>query len=79
MPPSELTRWYHANKYAEDSACEHCGGIIRHERWCITRNALVAYAYAAVLDPAKLSVGDKLILHALGVAWEKVCQATCRG
>ncbi len=78
MPPRELTRWYHANKYAADSACEHGGGIIRHERWCITRNALVAYAYAAVLDPAKLTIADELILHALGVSWTKTYNGTSR-
>jgi len=63
--------WYHSNQYAAQSACEHCGGTIRHERWCITRDALVQYAYGAVLDPGKLTLTDMLILHALGVSWEK--------
>lgn len=28
--------WYHSNQYNEKSTCEHCGGVVRHERWCIT-------------------------------------------
>ena len=63
--------WYHSNPSDPKSACEHCGGIIRHERWCITRDALVQYAYGAVLNPEKLSLTDRLILHALGVSWQK--------
>ncbi len=59
-------------------ACEHCGGVIRHERWCITCDALVRYAYDAVAQPEKLSVADRLILHALGVLWEESCQGACQ-
>ncbi len=58
---------------------EHCSGIIRHETWCITRNDEVAYAYKAVLDADKLSLGDQLILHALGVVWGgKLCHGVCK-
>lgn len=63
--------WYHSNQYDSKSACEHCGAVGRHERWCITCDALVRYAYTAVLDPEKLTLIDMLILHALGVSWTK--------
>ena len=36
---------YHSNGYNAQAACEHCDGIIRHERWCQTRNPVVGYAY----------------------------------
>ena len=47
----------------------HCEGIFEHERWCVTRNINVAYAFQIVLDPSKITLGDALILHSLGVAW----------
>jgi hypothetical protein len=59
----------HSNQYSVDSACMHCDGIIRHESWCVTQSATVRYAFQAALDPNQLSLGDELILHALGVAW----------
>jgi hypothetical protein len=69
--------WYHTNTYDAKSACEHCEGIIRHERWCITRDPEVQYAYEVVLDPDKLTLTDRLTLHALGVAWQRnFCQTT---
>ena len=71
--------WYHGSPYVAKSPCEHCGGVNRHERWCITCDALVQYAYAAVLDPKKLTLTDSLILHALGVAWASECQGTLSG
>lgn len=71
--------WYHSNQYHAESACEHCGGIVRHERWCVTRDATVRYAFGAVLDPEKLMLSDALILHALGVAWGKnQCKGSCQ-
>jgi hypothetical protein len=71
--------WYHSNQYDAKSACEHCGGVIRHERWCITVDPLVQYAYEVVLHPEKLSRVDQLILHALGVEWKQnSCQGSCR-
>jgi len=63
--------WYHSNQYNAQSACEHCGGGASHEHWCITRDAIVQYAYGAVLDPEKLTLYDRLILHALGASWQK--------
>lgn len=71
MFTDSATSWYHSNAYDAKSACEHCGGIIRHERWCITRDPAVQYAYEVVLDPDKLTVVDQLTLHALGVAWKR--------
>ncbi|HVN21850.1 MAG TPA: hypothetical protein VMU05_23895 [Dongiaceae bacterium] len=61
--------WYHSNQYDAQPACEHCGGVICHEKWCITRNYVVQYAFRAVTAPDKLKLGDRLILHALGVSW----------
>jgi hypothetical protein len=79
MFANPTANWYHSNRYNAQSACEHCGGVVRHERWCITCDALVRYAFSAVLDSEKLTVTDKLILHALGVTWrENACQGTCQ-
>jgi hypothetical protein len=71
--------WHHSNKYSAEAACEHCGGVVRHEDWCITSSSTVLYAYEAVLDGDKLSEGDKIILHALGVSWTgKTCSGGCK-
>ena len=78
MSFSSPTKLYHANRYSADSECEHCHGIIRHEPWCKTRNAAVQGAYECVLDESKLSIQDRLILHALGVAWKTTkCAGQC--
>jgi hypothetical protein len=69
MPAQSQIPLSHSNQYSADSACEHCDGVIRHESWCLTQNATVQYAYQAVSDPDRLSLGDHLILHALGAAW----------
>lgn len=75
-PPAS---WYHSNQYNAQTACEHCGGVVRHERWCITCDAVVRYAYSVVLEPENLTFCDRLILHALGVSWEKdPCARACR-
>lgn len=80
MSFSAPTKLYHGNRYSADSECEHCQGIIRHEPWCITRNHHVYEAFECVLDDSKLSVHDQLILHALGVTWEKPsCGGACPG
>lgn len=72
------TVWYHSNRYSAESACQHCGGIIRHENWCITMDATVSYAYEVVADPEQLTLQDVLILHSLGVKWEKnPCAGKC--
>jgi hypothetical protein len=78
MVTAETQKWYHSNQYTADSACPHCEGVVRHEPWCITGNCAVAYAYQAVVDAAKLSLTDELILHALGVAWKQnACNGGC--
>jgi hypothetical protein len=69
MPAQSQIPLSHSNQYSAESACGHCDGVIRHEPWCVTQNATVQYAYQAVSDPAHLSHGDHLILHALGAAW----------
>jgi hypothetical protein len=66
---SDQIKWQHSNKYSADSACLHCGGVIRHTSWCVRQNPGVRYAYQAVLGATELTVQDQLILHALGVAW----------
>ena len=79
MPAKPAAFLYHSDQYSAQSACEHCGGIVRHERWCITCDAGVQYAYGAVLDPEKLTLCDRLSLHALGASWEKNrCNGTCQ-
>jgi hypothetical protein len=73
--PSKL---YHSKSYSADLECEHCHGIVRHQPWCITRNAVVQNAYECVLDESKLSIQDRMILHALGVAWKTTkCAGPC--
>ena len=69
--------WYHTNRYNAEAACEHCKGIVRHEPWCITVDTTVAYAFEIVNDPTKLTLGDALILHSLGVKWDKN-QCACK-
>jgi len=71
--------WYHSHQYNEKSAGEHCGGVVRHERWRITCDLAVQYAYEVVLNPEQLTLIDRLTLHALGVAWGKNrCEGNCR-
>ena len=77
MPTTQSQPWFHSNRYTADATCEYCGGLIRHEAWCITRNPNVTYAWEAVLDTARLDLHDQLILHALGVSWSEGCQKQC--
>ena len=58
-----------SNQDSAGSICDHCAGVTSHETWCITCNAVVRYAFGAVSDGGHLTVGDELILHALGVEW----------
>jgi len=79
MFANPAANWHHSNQYNAQAACEHCDGIVRHERWCITCDPLVQYAYGIVLDAEKLTLRDRLILHALGVTWAtNDCQRGCR-
>jgi hypothetical protein len=47
----------------------NCEGVIRHERWCLALNPVVHYACEIVIYPDKLTIGDAIILHSLGVLW----------
>ena len=79
MSTQPTTTWQHSNKYSADAACEHCQGVVRHERWCITRSEVVLYAYEAVVHASALAEGDQLILHALGVSWiDNPCPGACK-
>ena len=79
MFANSAAKWHHSNQYNAASECEHCGGVIRHQRWCITCDPLVQYAYGVVLDAEKLTLRDRLILHALGVSWAtNQCQEACQ-
>ena len=49
--------------------CARCGGVVLCMPWCESVNARVNYAHDAVRHPSHLSMGDRLILHALGVKW----------
>jgi hypothetical protein len=69
MSDQAPTMWFHSNRQSAQAACEHCGGAVRHEHWCITLNTEIFYAYKIVMDPTALTVGDALILHSLGAAW----------
>jgi hypothetical protein len=51
------------------SACALCEGIFAHQAWCASRDPGASYAYQIVLDASKISPGDSLILHSLGVVW----------
>ena len=78
MFTNPAANWHNSKRYNAQAACEHCGGVIRHERWCITCDPLVQYAYGVVLDAEKLTLRDRLILHALGVSWTtNQCQGAC--
>jgi len=72
------TSWFYSSQHDTNSPCEHCGGIGRHEHWCVTRDPLVQYAYAVGLDPKRLALADRLILHALGALWvDNTCSESC--
>ena len=76
---TQATIWRHSNKYSAEAACEHCQGVVRHESWCITRCETVLYAYEAVINADKLTEGDRLMLHALGVVWtNNSCNGSCK-
>ena len=59
----------HSNRYSTQSMCDYCQGMFEHELWCRTREPRVCYAYQIAADPSKITLGDFLILHSLGVAW----------
>ena len=69
MSTRQQTELSGTNQLAAGPVCDHCAGVTSHETWCITCNAIVRYAYAAVMDGSRLTLGDELSLHALGVEW----------
>jgi hypothetical protein len=69
MANTSSAKWHHSNPFNAQAACEHCGNVLTHEAWCITRNTAVQYAYQIILEPSKLNLLDSLILHSLGVTW----------
>ena len=52
-----------------ETFCGHCEGVFEHAAWCAAREPRVAYAYLIVRDASKITAGDSLIMHSLGVAW----------
>ena len=60
---------YPGKQLHAQSACALCEGIFEHESWCATRDPGAPYAYQIVADASKITTGDSLILHSLGVAW----------
>lgn len=58
-----------SSQQAEGPICEHCAGVTAHETWCMTCNPVVYYAFRVVSDDGYLTLGDAIILHALGVEW----------
>ena len=61
---------YGSNQYPADPECSHCASITAHEAWCSTHNIVVRSVFRAVLYN-DLDIGDTLILHALGVKWDR--------
>jgi hypothetical protein len=58
------------------SACALCEGTLAHESWCATRDPGASYAYQIIADASKMTPGDSLILHSLGVVWtERIANA----
>jgi hypothetical protein len=53
----------------EETSCVSCGGVDHCEYWCESVNAFVRYAHDTARHPSHLSLGDRIILHALGVRW----------
>jgi hypothetical protein len=74
MFANPAANWYHGNQPNPQAPCDHCGGVLGHEKWCITCDPIVQYAYGIVLDAAKLTFRDVLILHSLGVTYGPMAQ-----
>lgn len=53
----------------QQAVCALCESVFEHESWCAIRDPGASYAYQIVLDASKITPGDSLILHSLGVAW----------
>jgi hypothetical protein len=67
---------YRSNHSDAQPSCGYCEGIFEHAAWCATQDPQVAYAYQIAADASKITAGDILMLHSLGVTWiETSCQA----
>jgi hypothetical protein len=77
MANSSSTTRPDSNHYNAEAACQHCGQMLQHEAWCITHNPVVQYAYQIISEPGKLTIGDTLILHSLGVTWGGMIRECC--
>lgn len=75
MSTRQQTELASGNQNGQGSFCGRCAGVTSHETWCITCNTIVRYAFRIVLDGCQLTLGDELILHALGVEWSR---ASCK-
>jgi hypothetical protein len=71
---SNISSNYRGNQCDAQSSCTYCEGILEHAAWCATRDPQVAYAYQIVADASKITAGDSLMLHSLGVAWLETSQ-----
>jgi hypothetical protein len=69
MSTRQQTEPTRSNQYSAGPVCDYCAGVTRHEKWCVTCNAIVRYAYGAIAEGGRLTLGDELSLHALGVEW----------
>jgi glycerol-3-phosphate cytidylyltransferase-like family protein len=67
--PHKNSASYYSNRYNAQPACQHCEAIVHHEPWCLTINPVVHYACEIVAYPDKLTAGDAIVLHSLGVLW----------
>ncbi len=66
---SNASSAYNSKPYKAQSACALCEGVFAHEAWCASRDPGASYAFQIVVDASRLTPGDSLILHSLGVAW----------
>jgi len=61
----------HHNQQTFPATCPNCMGSQGHEPWCATRVPILRYAFEILSEPRKLTLGDALILHSLGVTWSE--------
>ena len=62
---------HHHNQVNVAPECPYCMGAHAHEPWCASRVPSVRYAFDILFEPRKLTLGDALILHSLGVTWSE--------
>jgi len=69
MNNSNPASTHNSNSCSAPTPCAFCEGIFQHAAWCASRDPGASYAYQIVVDASKITTGDSLILHSLGVAW----------